>query len=239
MILERCQKLSIRISEKKKLEQSVTQIRRYRKVRDAIAQHKAQFTQSHRVSTALRQAGVETGEVPAGVAPALTAVAAARCSFLESAESIIDPVAFAAAPFTQLLTSAANDLDAALLAAWQRHVATKVPPANRDVLDALASAFPREVRTIRQGGERIDRLRQTVPTSGEQVQELEREAAILHQAWGQLGGGEVPAPVLTFLKAAATPTGAGLELLTEDVRTWLEEHKIVRSFGIRVSGSVQ
>ena len=238
MILERCQTLSARIAEKKRLEQSVTQIRRYRKVQDAITQHKVLFTPLHGVATALREAGIQTGEVPAGIAPALAAVAAARGTFLQSAGSIIDPAAFAAAPFAQSLTSAAVELEAALLAAWQRHVATKVPPANRDVLDALASAFPREVRTIRQGGERVDRLRQILPDSAEQVREMEREAAVLQQAWGQLGGGEVPAPVLAFLKAAASPAGAGLDLLTEGVRSWLEEHKIVRSFAIRVAGSV-
>lgn len=238
MILDRCKALSARIAEKKTLEQSVTQIRKYRKVREAITQQKDLLTPLHKVSADLREAGVPTGAAPASIAPTLAAVATARDKFLQSAESIIDTTVFATGPFAQSLRLAADDLGSALLTAWQRHVAAKVPPANRDVLDALATAFPREVRQIRQGGERVERLRQILPASVQQVREMEAEAAVLQQAWGQLGGGEVPAPVLAFLKAAATPAGAGIDLLTDEVRAWLEQHKIVRSFAVRAAGSV-
>jgi hypothetical protein len=235
MILDRCQNLKLRIDEKKHLEQSVNQIRRFRKVRDVLVQHRARLASLVSVWRALREAGIPFGDLPTAVRRAVEAVSAAQRAYLQSADSVIDERAFALVPFGQAMTAATDAFEEALTVAWQRHVALKVPPANREVQDALATAFPREIRIIRVGGERIEQLRQILPKSRESIQELEEEVRALQQTWGQLGGGEVPPAVLTFLKAAATTSGAGLDLLTEEVRGWLTAHGIVRSFAIKVA----
>ena len=108
MILERCQTLSARIEEKKRLEQSVTQIRRFRKIRDIIIHHRDRLSPLLGVSQALQEAGVAAGETPEGVQSAFEAVEAARGVFRQSPESIIDPGEFAPVPFGQALTTAAS-----------------------------------------------------------------------------------------------------------------------------------
>ena len=101
----------------------------------------------------------------------------------------------------------------------------------------LATAFPREVRLLRQRAERIELTRRTLPKNAQELREFNDEVAELQQAWSQLGGGEVPAAVVTFLKAAAAPTGAAIDLLTDEVRRWLTQHGIARSFAIRVANA--
>ena len=45
----------------------------------------------------------------------------------------------------------------------------------------------------------------------------------------------MPPAVVAFLKAAAAPSGARLDLLTEEVRRWLADHKILAAFSIRAA----
>ena len=101
--------------------------------------------------------------------------------------------------------------------------------------NVLEPAFPREVRLIRDRSNRLALTRLTLPKTAEQVRDFDAEAAALQKAWEQLDGGDVPAAVLTFLRAAAGEQGARIELLTDEVRRWLEAKKIARSYSIRVS----
>src|SRR5439155_24767943 len=109
------------------------------------------------------------------------------------------------------------------------------PATNRDVLDVLATAFARDVRLLRQQADRLDLTRRTLPGSAQSLREFDAEVADLQRAWGQLGGGEVPPPVVAFLKAAAAPAGARLDLLTDEVRRWLADHGILAAFTIRAA----
>ena len=74
MILDRCERLRGRIAEKKQLEQSVNQIRRFRKVRDLLAQQRDRLAPLKAVWQTLREAGVLKEATPAGVAAAFSAV---------------------------------------------------------------------------------------------------------------------------------------------------------------------
>ena len=239
MILDRCEKLQGRIAEKKQLDQSVKQMLRFRKVRDLLAQQRERLTGAQTAWRTLCGAGVFKGDVPAEIVAALAAVESAREGFGTRADSVIDERSFSLVNLGQSLSAAAEALETLLGDAWQRYVTGKVPSTSREVLDALQSAFPSEVRSIRQAGERLERHRQILPTSKEQVQEFENEVLALQQAWDRLGGGGVPRPVLTFLKSAAGHGGAGLELLTDEVRRWLTEHEVIRSFRVRVTAQSQ
>jgi hypothetical protein len=235
--LDRCDGLRGRIAEKKRLEQHVTQIRRFKKVRDLLTQHLDRLAPLRSAWHTLRNACIADVNVRSEAAPAFRAIDAIRQAFKQRPEAVIEDRVLNPVVLGQTLQGVADALERALVEQWQRHTTRKVPPANREVLDALAPAFRREVQLIRQLSEHIDRFRQILPVTPEQLQEFDAEVAELQRVWGQLGGGEMPAAVLLFLKAAAAPAGAGIDLLTEEVRSWLNTHRILRSFAIRVSGS--
>ena len=55
----------------------------------------------------------------------------------------------------------------------------------------------------------------------------------------EIDAAEQPHKSAGFNTGVPAPAGAGLDLLTEEVRRWLSEHGIVRSFSIRVTGPGQ
>jgi hypothetical protein len=235
VILDQCKELAGRVAEKRRLRQNVDQLKRFQKVRDMVQRHATRLKDLATVLSAFKETSVGAVPLPPPMRDSLLAVTSARGKFQTRAESLVDEKEFSTVAFASVLTETADALEEALKSAWSKYAEAKTPAANPDVLSVLEPAFPREVRTIRDRSNRLALARLTLPKSAAQVREFDAEVADLQTAWGQLGGGEVPAGVLTFLRAAAGESGAHIGLLTDEVRRWLEDKKIARSFSIRVS----
>lgn len=237
MILDQCKELCTQIAEKKQMRLNVEQLKRFHKIRDLFTQQVNRLGPLLSVLRTLRSANLAYIDLSQDAKPLATKVVAIRDQFRAKPESIIDERTFTPAPFSESVTGIGDQLQADLQAAWSKYTDRNIPATNREVLDVLATAFPREVQQLRQRAERLDLTRHTLPTNAEELREFDDDVAELQQAWSQLGGGDVPAEVIAFLKAAAAPTGAAIDLLTDDVRRWLTQHGIARSFAIRVANA--
>ncbi len=236
MILERCDTLRGRIETKKQVERNANEIARFKKVRDLLGQHAQHLAALVAVSEVLAEARITVRPLPSGSAAALAAVRTLKASFLERPDVVVEEQ-FSPVRLDRALKAAGDTLDGHLLGCWKRHALQLIPPANEAVLEALGTAFPAEVRLIRSASVKLTQSADILPGSIEDVRSFERDAASLHAIWGQLGGGAVPQSVLSFLKSSASPAGAGLDLLTEEVHGWLAVHRITNSFSIRVAPS--
>lgn len=237
MILDQCKELCTQIADKKQMRLSVEQLKRFHKIRDLFTQQVYRLRPLLSVLRTLCSAKLAKIDLSQDAKPLVAEAVAIRDRFRAKPESIIDERTFAPTTFSESLTGISDQLEAGLQTAWSKYTERKIPATNREVLDVLATAFPREVRHLRQRAERLEQTRHTLPKNAEELQEFDDEVAELQRAWSQLGGGDVPAAVIAFLKAAAAPTGAAIDLLTDDVRRWLTHHGIARSFAIRVANA--
>jgi hypothetical protein len=236
VILERCNTLRGRIETKNQVERNANEIARFKKVCDLLAQHAQRLAALVAVSEVLAEAQIAVRPLPSGSAAVLAAVRTLKASFRERPDVVVEEQ-FNPVRLDRALKSAGDTLDGHLLACWKRHALQLIPPANEAVLEALGTAFPAKVPLIRSASVKLTQSADILPGSIEEVRTFERDAASLHAIWGQLGGGAVPQSVLSFLKSAASPAGAGLDLLTEEVHGWLAVHRITNSFSIRVAPS--
>lgn len=236
MIVSRCETLRTRIETKKQVERNAREIARFKRVRDILAHHSTRLSSLVASSDILEEAGITVRPFPIGSGAALASVRTLKQSFAESPDTVVDEQ-FNPLRLERALKAAADALQDHLLGCWRRFALGLIPPANEAVLDALGAAFSREVRLIQTASARLAQAAESLPVSLEEIRGIEQEAARVHEIWGQLGGGDVPQAVLTFLRSAASTAGAGLDLLTDEVRNWLASHRISNSFSIRVANS--
>jgi hypothetical protein len=126
-----------------------------------------------------------------------------------------------------------KEVDSALRTAWVTFVTDRLPTGRDDLLTVLARipSFAQQIAVIRQGKLEATRLQQALPQSEEVFAELEALAARLRQAWDQLQAQELSESVLTFLRAALAGT-ATLQLVTPEVRAWLERQGLLHTFKV-------
>lgn len=235
MIVDDCKTLAVRVSEYKRLRENSVQVGRFEKVRAVLetgTKRMRPLVATVRTFRAANVAKVDLGEEAKEI---LATLARAGTAIAECAESLIDPKVFDLAKLAKGIDALAKQLEERLLSEWLRYTGTRIPATKREVLDVLAPAFPREVRLLRQRAGKLELARDTLPTTAEAIGEFETDVEELQLAWAQVGGGDVPAAVTSFLQAAASHSGASLDLLSDEVRDWLTDHKILASFSIKVS----
>ena len=236
MIVSRCERLRIRIETKKQVERNAREIARFKKVRDILTQQATRLSSLVASSGVLEAAGITVRPYSTGSDAAIALVRKLKQSFAESPDIVVDEQ-FNPVRLERALKAAAEALQEHLISCWRRYALGLIPPANTAVLDALGAAFFREVHLIRTASAKLAQAAERLPGSLEEIRTIKQEATRVHETWGQLGGGDVPQEVLTFLRSAASSSGAELDLLTEEVRSWLASHRILNSFTIRVATS--
>jgi hypothetical protein len=139
-------------------------------------------------------------------------------------------------PFENALKGLNSDLDEYISIEWRAYT-ERSRHANTQVLDVLGGipAFSKTVQKVRVLTGRVEQGRRTKPTSEEDFKTFDTLVAQVDAAWNELGSDEVPPDVERFLRAAGGRDGALLDLLTTDVKEWLETRKIDNSFRIRMS----
>jgi hypothetical protein len=138
----------------------------------------------------------------------------------------------------QPLKDLPDQVESALRAAWERHVATQVPEPREELLAVMerVPGFGQQVASIRALHNEAKRLSQILPASPDAFPEITRIAGALHTGWGELSGDGLPAEVLDFLRAATTG-GASRVQFTLVVERWLETHELMPRVRITLGGA--
>jgi hypothetical protein len=130
-------------------------------------------------------------------------------------------------PVVAQVERAADELNAAVVAAWRAHVDSRRPRVDRHVLDVLRGleGFETDARGIESRLTAIDAALSTLPRTTQDITALEKNIAEIDRIWRNLEGDNVPVDVLAFLRDAGT-RGAMIDQLTENVREWLRAHHL-------------
>jgi DNA repair exonuclease SbcCD ATPase subunit len=142
-------------------------------------------------------------------------------------------------PFRNALRGLNAELDEHITNEWRVYT-ERSRHANTQVLDVLNGipAFAQTVQKVRVLTARLEQSRRSRPTSEEDFQNFDDLVTQVDAAWSELGSDEVPPNVERFLRAAGGREGAPLDLLTDDVKEWLETRRIDTSFRIRMSSQI-
>ncbi|MDQ3802287.1 MAG: hypothetical protein M3416_00290 [Acidobacteriota bacterium] len=145
-------------------------------------------------------------------------------------------ISFNNKPFENALKGLNTELDEHITREWRAYT-ERSRHANTQVLDVLSGipAFAQTVQKVRGLTARLEQRRNNRPTSEEDFLNFDELVRQVDAAWSELGSDEVPPDVERFLRAAGGREGASLDLLTEDVKEWLETRKIDSSFRIRMA----
>lgn len=142
-------------------------------------------------------------------------------------------------PLENALKGLNAELDEHIIHEWRSYT-ERSRHANTQVLDVLSGipAFAQTVQKVRGLTARLEQRRGSRPTSEEDFLNFDELVRQVDAAWSELGSDEVPPDVERFLRAAGGREGAPLDLLTDDVKEWLEMRKINTSFRIRMSSQI-
>lgn len=154
--------------------------------------------------------------------------------FTESPEWIIEAQNFDGNILERSIKGITNELDEQLTQAWRNYLVQAMPSTNQEMLNLLVrvEAFKPTVQIIRDLNDQIQHKK--LPQNFEEFEHIERLINQLKEHWYSLSSDEVPETVLHFLKAAVD-LGAPLNLLTPEVRYWLDCHFISDSLRIRLT----
>ena len=127
-----------------------------------------------------------------------------------------------------------SELEGYLKQAWADYKRQRIPNTNDDLLGLLA-----KIETFKPTVQTIQRLLNQLkvvdfPKDIQQFEQIDQAIDDLSTAWSSLKSSEVPEAVLNFLRAAATH-GATIDLLTPEVKNWLNNQGITRFFYICLS----
>ena len=179
--------------------------------------------------------GIDFEETRGEVGPTLDRLRKVREQFEEDPGYIIDRQGSLRSLWKRI-ESHRDGLRLQLDKAWRQHVRDHAPGQDEEVLDVLGRIpdFEKPVQRIRTQASRLERKKETLPRTEEDLQAIHALSESIGEAWQSIGSGELSDDVLAFLKAAASQSGASLDLLTPGVRDWLEREGLTESFAVRV-----
>jgi len=142
------------------------------------------------------------------------------------------------ASFQASVGKAVGELERRATGAWQRYTAQKTPDISGEVLTAL-EADPRAGSTVVRIERLADALRslrdRPIP-SLEELTKFDEATAQLRSAWSTLDVEGLSEEIVAFLRAANSYQGAPVDLLTAEVREWLEQRGAATHYVIRPAG---
>ncbi len=125
----------------------------------------------------------------------------------------------------------ADKIKKALEIGWGNYVLESKPDVPRTLLNSLsASGFGEKVETLRDLLEEIEDLANSLPSEKQQVERIAEASEGAKVLINELDG--IPDAVRVFLTKATNGT-ALLSDLTEEVRSWLTEHKMLTQLRVR------
>ena len=138
--------------------------------------------------------------------------------------------------FTQPLAGLPANVDSALKNAWKVWAGNKLPKIDREVLEILANinSLKISVQNIKSLQIRADEICNRLPENEATVNELTQLCERIATTWHELTGDGIPPEVMSFLRAAGSYNGVGVEALTAEVFDWLRQHNLSKSLRIRM-----
>ncbi len=130
-----------------------------------------------------------------------------------------------------------TELRTVVLTAWRSHATTLIREQSVELLDVLerVPGLQADARSIRDLAAEFGHLSESLPHDDAGIDRLERIASEIERRWQSLEGEGIPREVIDFL-AAASLTGAPLDLLTPAVREWLDDRSLTRYVRLGLSG---
>ncbi|MGQ4807023.1 hypothetical protein NKDENANG_00361 [Candidatus Entotheonellaceae bacterium PAL068K] len=232
MLIDQSTQLASKIRHLEALRRNASHAQGFRTRADQLSGPAERLLVLVRVLEVFRQRGIPVDLPAEKAAKLITHVRALARRYEQDPASIIQPDELRFT-FWNPLGAFPKEVDSALRDAWVSFVTALLPTGRDDLLAVLARipSFAKQVEVIRQGKLNATRLQQDLPQSKEVFAELETLAARLRQEWDQLQDGEISESVLTFLRAASTGA-ATLQLVTPEVRTWIERHGLLQAFKV-------
>lgn len=178
---------------------------------------------------------VDVEETHGMVGKTLDLLRRVRSRFREDSAYVIDPQGSLRSLWRKI-DSHCKGLRLRLKKGWGRYIQEHAPGQDEEVLNVLGRIpdFEKSVRRIRTQASRIEQKKGKLPRTEDDLEAIHDLSQSIEEAWQSIGSSELSEEVLAFLKAAASTAGASLDLLTPEVRDWLEHEGLNESFAVRV-----
>ena len=153
-------------------------------------------------------------------------------------ETLLKPDNTLTKTFWNPLKNYPNQINLDLELNWKRYAQNLLPRLDNELIEIFEKlpSTKTQVNTIRQLQQQAYTLSSSLPTSEHDIDELERMVASIKTQWQGLQTTDIPASVLTFLKAVRSG-GASLQLFTDEVRQWLVDKQLTHAFCISLASS--
>ena len=133
--------------------------------------------------------------------------------------------------FITPLTSLATDVDENLTDAWSTWTGEKNSSGiNEDTLEVLFGAGIKGVKELKKKHKEIQDLSQTLPQDTRTPEKVKDLGKSVREAWDKL---DAPSEVVSFLREAYGD-GASLNLLSDEVKKWLEENGLIHNVKVKM-----
>lgn len=159
-----------------------------------------------------------------------------RLAITKDPTSIEDPPFDLKYAFMDRLNAVVAAGEKALGDAWRAQVNERADFVSGEVLDALGRvpAFRDSVAQVRQRRAAIEAFASVAPDNpSAALADVDTLIVEYKAAWAKLAADDLPQGVVAFIRRAASE-GAGLELFTPAVRTWLQSRDLLTAFSIRL-----
>jgi hypothetical protein len=236
MLLERSQALAVEIEQFERLKGSADQAKRFEVRAAQFAAAAQQLSNMAAAMKNLRDAGVAVEFLPKDGAGLAERAAKLIVGFRSDPNSLNDPGFDIKYHFVDRLLAIAATGDEASLAAWQRYVKKNSYTAAEEILVALASipdyrAIVGRIRAIRA---RLEAVAESVPSAPiDAIAEMNKITAEHRAAWSEMTAGDIPGPVIAFLRDCAAD-GASVATFTEEVKAWFSNRNLLHVFRIKI-----
>ncbi|MCW6036018.1 hypothetical protein K4A83_06995 [Spirulina subsalsa FACHB-351] len=234
MLLEKAQQLSTLADQKIQREKYVKHRQGFESRQKQIENAIASLEPLDNAVKIFRDRGLADFDVSNKADQLLGLIIQAKKRFEENPEWIIENNNFDGNRFKSSIDSLAKSLRQHLERNWKQYLAQQMPSTNDELLNLLAKipSFRADVEHIQKLKADIDQVE--FPETQSIFGHLENSIKNLKKCWEDLSGDDVPEAVLIFLRRAADPEGATLDLLTPEVTEWLDRHQISQALRIRL-----
>ncbi|WP_144553398.1 hypothetical protein [Bacillus sp. X1(2014)] len=174
----------------------------------------------------LKEKGIQTADFNGQLADAARKLQEVNQKYLEDPSWIKDQNALD--QLSRKIDKLTNDMTGNFLDVWIAYINKQVPALNTEILLILGkiSSFRVTTSEINRIYESIQTEIRVLPTTTQDIANIETKCKNLVAKWNHLGADDVPQEVLTFLRGTGTHRGATLSMLTVEVIGWLKQHKL-------------